>query len=76
MLGVGLSSAMLGVELSSAMLGVELSSAMLGVELSSAMLGVGLSSADQRNIADTARQYCLGSAADSPTRSPHLSARN
>ena len=34
------------------------------------MLGVGLPSADQRNIADTARQYCLGSAADSPTRSP------
>jgi hypothetical protein len=33
------------------------------------VLGVGLSSADQCNIADTARQYCLGSAADSPTRS-------
>ncbi len=34
-------------------------------------LGVGLSSADQCSIADTARQYCLGSAPDSPTRSPH-----
>ena len=33
------------------------------------VLGVGLSSADQCSIADTARQYCLGSAADSPTRS-------
>ena len=32
-------------------------------------LGVGLSSADQCTIADTARQSCLGSAADSPTRS-------
>ena len=30
---------------------------------------MGLSSADQRSIADTARQYCLGSAPDSPTRS-------
>jgi len=30
-------------------------------------LGVELSSADQRNIADTAWQYCLGSAPDSPT---------
>jgi hypothetical protein len=32
--------------------------------------GVGLSSADQCNIADTTRQYCLGSAADSPTPLP------
>jgi len=33
-------------------------------------LGVGLSSAHQCNIADTARQYCLGCAPDSPTLSP------
>ena len=34
-------------------------------------LGVRLSSADQCSFADTARQNCLGSAPDSPTRSPH-----
>ena len=39
--------------------------AVLGV----AVLGVRLSSADQCRIADTAGQFCLGSAPDSPTRS-------
>ena len=40
------------------------------------VLGVGLSSADQCSIADTAWQYCLGSAPDSPTRSLTRSAND